>query len=100
MRSIFFLYIQATTRLQSNDCYSVAAGKMPFAPPSFVELLQFLHDCLLTSSGCGVVAWEKLELREVESLKRCVSAMHEEETFQMFFELIDHALKPAASEMR
>ena len=85
--------------MESSDCYSVAAGKMPFAPPSFVELLQFLHSCLLVSSGCGLIDWATLGLREVELLKQFVSGMHKEETFQMFSELIDHALKPAASEI-
>ena len=80
----YLLCIQATTRLQSNDCYSVAAGKMPFAPPSFIKLLQFLNDCLLISSGCGLISWEKFEHREVELLKQYVAVMHKEEMFQMF----------------
>ena len=45
------LHPQASLSLQSETCYTTAAGTLPFAPPSLSEGLAFLRLCLAFSAG-------------------------------------------------
>lgn len=48
---MFGCLFQAQLLLQSGNCYSTTAGKLPFAPAVLTQGLKFLQLCLETSAG-------------------------------------------------
>lgn len=46
----FGYHFQAGLLLQSDNCYSTTAGKLPFAPAVMTQGLKFLQLCLETSA--------------------------------------------------
>lgn len=97
--------MQAEANLESDQCYSVAAGKLPYPPDTMVSMLIFLHRSLVATAGCGTVKdllqldlTAPLEKAHIIRVKEYLKYLHSsnDTILQHYIHLVTLALSPAA----
>lgn len=83
----------------SSPCYSVASGKLPYAPPIMITQLKFLYTCLLLSAECSISDCldlsHPLESDNIMKLKKYLAVTCENsDVINQYLGVIKYALSP------
>lgn len=91
----FGLLFQAGLLLQSGNCYSTTAGKLPFAPAIMTEGLKFLQLCLENSAG--VKEEDRLTNKTLVPVSRYLENLHTSSStcIDEYLDLLLQSLGPA-----